>query len=206
MPEFSDEAQVSGLSKVDVRHVVLARRRAMPAGERAAAALRVQAELAALVRRMRPVRVTGYVPVGTEPGGPDLPDVLAAALPSGGDLLLPVLCPDLDLNWGRYAGPGTLAAAGRGLREPQGDRLGVGAVGSADLVVVPALAVDRSGTRLGRGGGSYDRVLTRVSARALTVAVLHNGELVDRLPVEPHDRPVRAVITPRGGLCRIRPS
>ncbi|HEX7743637.1 MAG TPA: 5-formyltetrahydrofolate cyclo-ligase [Micromonosporaceae bacterium] len=200
MPEFSDEAQASDLAKVDVRRVVLARRRAMPAVDRAAAAVRVQAELAALVRRMRPGRVTAYVPVGSEPGGSDLPDVLAAALAPGSDLLLPVLLPDLDLDWGRYAGPGTLAAAGRGLREPRGDRLGVAAVASANLVVVPALAVDRYGTRLGRGGGSYDRVLARVAADALTVALLHDGELVDRVPVEPHDRRVRAVITPRRGL------
>jgi 5-formyltetrahydrofolate cyclo-ligase len=202
MPEFSDEAQVSGLTKVDVRRVVLARRRAMPAADRAAAAVRVQAELAALVRQIRPARVTAYVPVGSEPGGPDLPDVLATALGPGGELLLPVLLPDLDLDWGRYRGPGTLVAAGRGLREPPGERLGVLAVAAATLVVVPALAVDRYGTRLGRGGGSYDRVLARAAAGVLTVALLHDGELVERIPVEPHDRPVRAVITPRDGLCR----
>jgi 5-formyltetrahydrofolate cyclo-ligase len=68
-------------------------------------------------------------------------------------------------------------------------------------VLVPALAVDRHGNRLGRGGGSYDRALAR--ATGLTVAVLYDGELVDLLPVEPHDVPVNAVVTPRSGLVRL---
>jgi 5-formyltetrahydrofolate cyclo-ligase len=200
VPEFSHEAQAAGVSKVDVRRSVLARRHALPASTRAAAAARVQAELTALVRRTRPSLVTAYVPVGSEPGGPDLPDVLVAALPPGSVLLLPVLLPDLDLNWARYTGRERLVAAGRGLREPPGDRWGVDAVARADLVVVPALAVDRYGIRLGRGGGSYDRALARVPAGTVTVALLHDDELLDRLPAEPHDRPVRAVVTPAGGV------
>jgi 5-formyltetrahydrofolate cyclo-ligase len=200
VPEFSDEAQAAGTPKLAVRHAVLARRHALAPSVRAAAAARVQAELAALVRRTRPALVTAYVPVGSEPGGPDLPDALVAAMPRGAVLLLPVLLSDLDLDWGRYTGRGALVAAGRGLREPPGERWGVDAVATADLVIVPALAVDRYGIRLGRGGGSYDRALARVPAGTLTVALLHDGELLDRLPAEPHDQPVRAVVTPGGGL------
>jgi 5-formyltetrahydrofolate cyclo-ligase len=66
---------------------------------------------------------------------------------------------------------------------------------------VPALQVDRDGNRLGRGGGSYDRALAR--ATGLTVALLHDDELVAELPHEPHDVPVRAVATPTGGLVRL---
>ncbi|PSK58900.1 5-formyltetrahydrofolate cyclo-ligase [Micromonospora sp. MH33] len=73
----------------------------------------------------------------------------------------------------------------------------------ADLVVVPALAVDRRGYRLGRGGGSYDRALARVPATVPTVALLHDGELVEVVPAQPHDRPVRFVITPGGGLVAV---
>jgi 5-formyltetrahydrofolate cyclo-ligase len=191
---------VSPGTKRDVRVALLAHRRSLPAARRADAATRVQAELVALVRRLRPARMTGYVPVGSEPGGPELPEVLRAALPPDAELLLPVLRADLDLDWARYTGPGSLVAAGRGLREPTGARLGRDAVRAATLVVVPALAVDRRGLRLGRGGGSYDRVLARVGESALTVALLHDGELVEAVPAEPHDRPVRAVITPGGGL------
>ncbi|MET8251447.1 5-formyltetrahydrofolate cyclo-ligase [Micromonospora sp. NPDC005197] len=200
MPEFSDEAEVTRVAKRDTRVDLLARRRALTAPARAEAAGRVQAELVALVRRLRPRRMTAYVPVGSEPGGADLPEVLRSALPPDAELLLPVLLPDLDLDWAAYSGPDALSAAGRGMREPTGPRLGVAAVTGAELVVVPALAVDRRGRRLGRGGGSYDRALARVPTAALTVVPLHDGELVEALPAEPHDRPVRAVVTPTDGM------
>ncbi|WP_436971018.1 5-formyltetrahydrofolate cyclo-ligase [Micromonospora coxensis] len=200
MADFSDEAHSAPEAKRDIRVALLAARRALTADQRAGAAASVLAELVDLVRRLRPRRMTGYVPVGSEPGGPGMPEALRAALPAGGELLLPVLRDDLDLDWAAYAGPDSLVAAGRGMREPDGPRLGRAAVGGAELVVVPALAVDRRGLRLGRGGGSYDRALARVPASALTVALLHDGEFVDVLPAQPHDRPVRAVITPSGGL------
>lgn len=198
MPDFSDEAVEQ--AKAALRRRLLAARRALPDGRRRAAAARVQAALVALIRRVRPPVVTGYVPVGTEPGGPELPDVLAEALGPGSRLLLPVLRDDLDLDWAPYAGPGSLVAAGRGMREPATGRLGRAAITDAGLVVVPALAVDRHGVRLGRGGGSYDRALARVGDAALTVALLHDGELLDAIPARDHDRPVRAVITPAEGL------
>ncbi|MEV4759025.1 5-formyltetrahydrofolate cyclo-ligase [Micromonospora sp. NPDC049559] len=186
-----------------MRVEVLARRRRLDAGGRTAAAGRIQAELAGLVRRLRPARVTAYVPVGSEPGGADLPEALLRALGPGPELLLPVLRPDLDLDWAAYTGPGSLVAAGRGLREPTGPRQGVAAVADAELVVVPALAVDRRGLRLGRGGGSYDRALARVGAAVPTVALLYDEELVDSVPSQRHDRPVRFVITPGRGLVRL---
>lgn len=131
-------------------------------------------------------RVAAYVSFGTEPPT----DALVAAVEAAGaDVLLPVLLPDRDLDWS--LGPG-------------GVLLGVDAVATCDLVVVPALAVDRQGVRLGRGGGSYDRALARVPAGVLTVALLHDGELVDALPCEPHDVPVAAVATPTGGLEHLR--
>jgi 5-formyltetrahydrofolate cyclo-ligase len=126
----------------------------------------------------------------SEPGGSDLPSVLAQFTL----VLLPRLLPDGDLGWAFY--DGSLVDGPRGLREPAGPPADVR---DASLVIVPALAVSRSGMRLGRGGGSYDRALARVSSAA-TVALLHDGELLDSVPSEPHDRPVHAVITPAEGL------
>lgn len=200
MPEFAEDAEVTHAAKRTVRLELLARRRALTETERRSAAARVQDELAALVRRFRPDRIAAYVPVGSEPGGAHLPAVLAAAMPTGAQLLLPVLRDDLDLDWAAWAGPEALVAAGRGMREPATPRLGPTAITTADLVVVPAVAVDRRGVRLGRGGGSYDRALARVPTSVLTVVPLHEGELLDTLPAEHHDQPVRAVVTPTAGL------
>jgi 5-formyltetrahydrofolate cyclo-ligase len=140
-------------------------------------------------------------------------------------VLLPVLLPDLDLDWARddgtyqpggaaHGAPGSRPAQGSGPAqesgagpaqrsgpmEPGTPRLGTWAVASASLVVVPALAVDRRGVRLGQGGGSYDRALARVPGSTPVVALLHPGELVDVLPRAAHDRPVDAVITVDGVL------
>ncbi|MEV0002570.1 5-formyltetrahydrofolate cyclo-ligase [Micromonospora sp. NPDC050980] len=200
MPDFSDEVHEA---KRELRVALLAARRSLSANHRSEAAASVQTELTSLVRRLRPARMTAYVPVASEPGGHDLPDALRAALPADAELLLPVLRDDLDLDWAAYTGRESLRAAGRGLREPTGPPRGRAAVAAADLVVVPALAVDRRGVRLGRGGGSYDRALARVPATVPTVALLHDGELVAAVPAGPHDRPVHCVITPAGGLVAV---
>ena len=123
--------------------------------------------------------VAAYVSVGAEP---DTRGLLFALWKRGAYVLLPVLRPDGDLDWASYEGPDSLAPGPRGLLEPTETRRGVTAITSADLVIVPALAVDRAGQRLGRGGGSYDRALARVGASILTVALLHDGELVDEVP------------------------
>ncbi|MER5429177.1 5-formyltetrahydrofolate cyclo-ligase [Streptomyces sp. NPDC002588] len=144
--------------------------------------------------------VAAYVSVGTEPGTVELLDALYAR---GVRVLLPALLPDHDLDWGEYAGEGSLVRVRHGgrmeLLEPAGERLGPEAVTSADVVLLPGLAVDTRGMRLGRGGGSYDRVLARLEradARPALVVLLYDTEIVERVPDEPHDRPVRAVVTP----------
>jgi 5-formyltetrahydrofolate cyclo-ligase len=142
--------------------------------------------------------VAAYVSVGREPGTRPLLDALRAR---GVRVLLPVLLPDNDLDWGTYRGPEQLEPAGRGLLEPAGERLGPDAVVTADAVLLPGLAVDARGMRLGRGGGSYDRVLARLTAAGAhpaLVVLLYANEVVARVPVEPHDHPVHAVVTPDG--------
>ncbi|OMI39651.1 ligase [Streptomyces sparsogenes DSM 40356] len=140
--------------------------------------------------------VAAYVSVGREPGTHDLREALRAR---GVRVLLPVLLEDNDLDWGRDEGPERLARAGRGLLEPEGPRLGPEAVTGADVVLLPGLAVDRRGVRLGRGGGSYDRVLARLEragVRPALVVLLYDGEVLDEVPGEAHDRPVHAAVTP----------
>ncbi|MFE2063791.1 5-formyltetrahydrofolate cyclo-ligase [Streptomyces sp. NPDC059467] len=146
--------------------------------------------------------VAAYVSVGNEPGTMVLLDAL---LTRGVRVLLPALLPDNDLDWGAYAGEGSLARVQHGgkmaLFEPSGERLGPDAVLSADVVLLPGLAVDARGMRLGRGGGSYDRVLARLEragAHPALVVLLYDTEVVEHVPAEEHDRPVQAVVTPSG--------
>jgi len=145
--------------------------------------------------------VAAYMSVGTEP---DSRGLIFALWKRGAYVLLPVLRPDGDLDWASYEGPDSLVPGPRGLLEPAEPRRGVTAITSADLVIVPALAVDSSGRRLGRGGGSYDRTLARVGAAILTIALLYDGELVGQVPVAEHDQPVRAAALPGTGITRLR--
>lgn len=151
---------------------------------------------AALTEALLPVvraatRIALYVSCEDEPA-------TRVLLHARADALLPVLRPDGDLDWA--AGP-DLAPGPYGLLQPTGPRLGVDAIRSCDLVLVPALSVAADGTRLGRGGGSYDRALQRAQGRS--IALLFDGELVDSLPAEPHDRPVSAAATPRSGVVAL---
>lgn len=179
------------------RELLAARRLLTPEDvERAAAVLAREALSLPEVSRAR--TVAAYVSVGREPGTRDLLDALRAR---GVRVLLPVLLPDNDLDWAPYEGAERLLPAGRGLLEPGGERLGPDAVLDADVVLLPGLAVDGRGMRLGRGGGSYDRVLARLAAAGAhpaLVVLLYGDEVAARVPEEPHDHPVDAVVTPQG--------
>ncbi len=146
--------------------------------------------------------VCAYVPVGTEPGSPAMLDALDGA---GLRVLLPLALsagPErtaLPLRWARYV-PAELAKADFGLLEPTGAQLPAEAISEADVVIVPALAVDRRGTRLGRGAGFYDRSLPLRGASAALLAIVRDDEFVDELPAQPHDVPMTHVLTPSHGV------
>ena len=148
----------------------------------------------------RAATVAAYVSIGTEPGTGPLLDALTAM---GRRVILPVVLPDLDLDWAVYDGPENLARARRGLLEPTAERLGLEAVATADVVLTPGLAVDRTGMRLGQGGGCYDRALGRVPVGTFTCTLLYDGELLDEVPAAAHDRRVTAVVTPEAGVVRL---
>ncbi|WP_406147753.1 5-formyltetrahydrofolate cyclo-ligase [Streptomyces anulatus] len=185
-------------AKSSLRRELLAAR-ALLTKEDAARTAAVLAEEALRLPELADARsVAAYVSVGREPGTRAL---LKALRGRGVRVLLPVLLADNDLDWAAYGGPDHLLPAGRGLLEPDGPRLGPAAVLDADAVLLPGLAVDGAGMRLGRGGGSYDRVLARLTAAGAhpsLVVLLYDDEVVTRVPSEPHDRPVDAVVTPAG--------
>jgi 5-formyltetrahydrofolate cyclo-ligase len=181
--------------KVALRDQLLTSRRRHPlvAAREDAEAIAAHLLQAPEVRRAATVAV--YISLTNEPGTGPLVEQLHEL---GRRLILPVLMPDNDLDWAVYEGPQSLAAASRGLLEPVGPRLGPEAVATADVVLCPGLAVDRRGHRLGRGGGSYDRALSRVPAGTFVCTLLYDGELLEQVPAEDHDRRVSAVVTPSG--------
>jgi 5-formyltetrahydrofolate cyclo-ligase len=143
--------------------------------------------------------VCAYVPVRGEPGSTAMLDAIRAV---GGRVLLPVTGAPGPLNWAEYTGSTELRRARFGLLEPAGEVL-VDALTRADLILVPALAVDRRGVRLGQGAGYYDRTLAAARPDTRVVAVVRDDELVELLPEEPHDLRMGWALTPRGGLHRL---
>ncbi|MCK8679097.1 5-formyltetrahydrofolate cyclo-ligase [Streptomyces lichenis] len=198
----SDDAVPAAVpsDKALLRRRLLAARALLTSDDVQTAAAVLTGSAMALPELTRARTVAAYVSVGREPGTRALLDALRER---GVRVLLPVLLADNDLDWAVYEGPGSLAKARRGLLEPTGPRLGPEAVLGAGAVLLPGLAVDARGMRLGRGGGSYDRVLARI-ARAGTdpalVVLLYAGEVLEHVPEEPHDHPVHAVVTPEATL------
>ncbi|TDD80317.1 5-formyltetrahydrofolate cyclo-ligase [Actinomadura darangshiensis] len=188
------------VSKTDLRAELLGRRAAMPPETRAEAARPIRDALLSVPEVEMAGTIAAYASIADEP---DTRSLLFALWKRGTYVLLPRLLPDGDLDWASYEGPDSLVPGAGGCPEPSEPPRGTGAVASADVVLVPAVAVDRTGMRLGRGGGSYDRALARVGPAILTVALLYDGELVRNLPAEPHDRRVRAAVTPSQGLLRL---
>ncbi len=71
-------------------------------------------------------------------------------------------------------------------------------IAALDLILVPGLAFTRDGARLGRGGGYYDRLLANPACRAQRIAIAFDLQIVDSIPVEPHDQRVYQIITESG--------
>lgn len=199
---MTNQANDMTADKATIRSRLLAARRVCAPGVRAewsAAACALLLDAAAGAGT-----VAAYASFGTEP---DTAPLLVGLAARDVRVLLPILENDGDLAWGRYSGPDSLVRGTGSILEPA-DSLGVHAVLDADIVVLPGLAVDPLGMRLGRGGGSYDRVMARIAsagraARPWTVALLYPGEVGVAVPAEPHDRPVDAAAT-ANGMTRFR--
>jgi 5-formyltetrahydrofolate cyclo-ligase len=141
--------------------------------------------------------VSVYASRPNEPGTSVLLERLAAR---GVRILLPVLGAGLQRDWSEYGGVDDLRERAPGRPpEPGGPSLGAAALGEADVIIAPALAVDTSGTRLGQGGGWYDRALEHARPGVPVVALVFPEEVYDAdvrpLPREPHDRTVDAIAT-----------
>ena len=117
--------------------------------------------------------------------------------------LLPILLDEAGTplaapRWGVWEAGQALATFGRPPAQPAGIALGAESLGEADLIIIPALAVSRDGSRLGQGGGWYDRALLHRAPTAQIVAVVFDDEVIENgeIVTESHDIPVDSIITP----------
>lgn len=189
-------------TKTQLRAALLSARRAVPDAVRATEA---RALCDRLPDAVNPEEIAcAYVPVGTEPGTLAMVDRLRELCAR---VLLPVTRTGADgqplpLLWGEYV-PGALVSGRFGLLEPAEPLLDSDAVGLASVVLIPALAVDRRGARLGRGGGYYDRSLPLCRPDARLIAVVRDDEILEELPSEAHDVRMTHALTPRQGVVAL---
>lgn len=179
--------------KDGLRHQLLQRRRDMTDAARTEAAEAIALHLLASTVVSSARRVACYLSMASEPGTAPL---IAGLMSRGVEVIVPLSLTDGTLDWVAYDPAAETMMTSIGITEPYGEPLGAAALAECALVIVPALAVDHTGQRLGRGAGYYDRALAAVTRP--TCALLFSHELVESLPHEPHDVPVSMAVTPDG--------
>jgi 5-formyltetrahydrofolate cyclo-ligase len=142
------------------------------------------AQLIELVLMTKPKVIASYAPLAPEP---DVSDFNSWAIQSGYQLALPkIVGHDLIFAQGELA-PGSFS-----IHEPTGLSQDLKDI---DLMLLPALAIDHQGFRLGKGKGFYDRVLSETRPSHV-FAVIFDSEYLTSLETEPHDQKVDGFVTP----------
>jgi 5-formyltetrahydrofolate cyclo-ligase len=179
-------------AKKQLRAEILTRRAELDPTRLAETAEQFADQLDAFAADHHATTVTAYASVGTEPGTRLAIERLRAR---GVRVLLPIVLPDLDLDWAEYT-PGEWHDRRMGLVEPTSRPLGINAIGEADVIFCPGVAGSLVGARLGRGGGCYDRALTRARPDAVRCLVLYDENVFDEVPSTGDDQRVNVILTP----------
>lgn len=178
----------------DQKQILRARMRdqARSAGldQRAIDSAQVAARVAAVIGEIRPVTALGFIPLPSEPVWLEHPelDPLKFAFPrvtAGG------------VEFFRLSAWESLVVGPVGTKEPAPIPELAVEIGEADLILVPGVAFDRTGRRLGRGRGYYDQILSKAAPQCLIVGIAFDWQIVDEVPVEAHDHAVDLMITPQ---------
>jgi 5-formyltetrahydrofolate cyclo-ligase len=184
-----------------LRSVMRERRAGLSAAERQAAAEAASARLVELLEASGGIAgksVAGYVAVR---GELDPAPALAALAARGATIALPKVfspTPELRQLFFQVVGPDTVLAPGPfDIPEPAGRSLVTLAPAALDVVIVPGLAFDAEGRRVGTGGGYYDQTFTRTwrGAPPTLVGFAYEFQIVDRCPADERDVAVEMVVT-----------
>jgi len=165
----------------------------MTHADRDAAADAIAQHAASTPAIVRARRIAVYLSMTSEPGTDPL---IATLLARGAEVVAPISLPDHTLDWAIVDPRGPTTTTSSGMAEPTGPRLGPATPSTCDLLILPALAVDHAGHRLGRGAGYYDRALAGVQTPLCALVFAH--ELLPEVPFEDHDVPVEMALTPQG--------
>ena len=169
------------------------RRQLLSPAQRDAAAAGITEQLDALVATHSATSVSCYLSSTAEPGTWAF---VQSAVKRGIRVLLPITRADGLLDWAVADDSGQIAEGLFGLPEPTGEVLGPIAVNDVDLMIIPAAAVDATGTRLGWGRGYFDKTIGSMEGCPPVFAVVYDSEVLESLPRELHDQPVNGVVTP----------
>jgi 5-formyltetrahydrofolate cyclo-ligase len=192
------------MDKETARAFFRARRSERPAEERLRAGSAIAQQVLHGLQRLKiPAGTTipAYISVGSEPSTRAL---LPALEEAGYDVVVPICEPDYRLSWARWYTGVELARSPRAwVDEPVGERFGPEIMAGLPLVLIPGLAVDSEGNRMGQGGGYYDRFLASLpdgADRAMIVGLFYSDEVVASGTFEftALDAPLDGVVTPDG--------
>lgn len=172
-----------------LRQRMLSRRDGLEAACKSAWDAEMRDRLDALLTGRRARTVHTYLPMGSEP---DFTSLIGELLSRGVRVVAPRTLPGRRLEHRLLTSLEMLEAGPFGTRHPAGAAL---CNGPYDVIIVPGLAFDDNGNRLGYGGGYYDTFLAG-HARAWKVALCYPFQLVEALPAGPHDVPVNEIIRP----------
>lgn len=176
--------------KERLRREMLARRRGLSEAERAAMRRGLTARVLSLPQYRTAKKILAYLAL---PGEADLDDLIRAALADGKQVYVPVCLPERQMEAGRLTDMEDFVQGPYGLRDLPPGYLRGGAE-EMDLVLVPAVACDLSGARLGHGAGYYDRYLPKV-APGRRIAVLWDFQIVPQVPEDSFDQKMGGFVT-----------
>ncbi|MFD5213031.1 5-formyltetrahydrofolate cyclo-ligase [Microbacterium sp. NPDC058345] len=185
----SEEEQQKRALRAELRE----RRQLLSDPQRESAAAGIAAQLDALVAAHGARSVSCFLSATTEPGTHEF---VRGAVARGIRVLLPITRADGLLDWAVADDLDAVSEGLFGLPEPTGEVLGPIAVNDVDLMIIPAAAVDRTGTRLGWGRGYFDKTIGSMEKCPPVYAVIYDSEVLDSLPRELHDQPVDGLVTP----------
>ena len=184
-------ASASNPAKAALRAAVLAGRDRLSADKRADASQKIAERVMAIVAAEKPVTLAAYLPMRSEC---DVRPIIERARGLGIAIVLPAVVDPTTLVFRRFAPGAPLAASGFGTLAPEPDQ----PVLDPALVILPLVAFDRSGTRLGHGKGHYDRALARLAVRGVRpqlIGVAFAAQEVEAIPSEPHDVRLDWIVT-----------